>query len=223
MADQNKQAPGTSIVGETDAQGNKIINYDGIFPTLMGKVKMPEFDVVAMSNALIKYSKTDNSPEGWSSFGTQTDMSKVPQMDDLAQALMGAVVSATRELKLNVRPEDAKLMLWASVMKQGGYLPSTAHPGAAFVGVFWLQGGKRSTPLFLMSPLRQLRQQLPRPERMEDTGPFTADQMFIEPDPGQLVFWPSWLEYQSPKHTEKPPRIAVHFAIHFPFVPSTGS
>ena len=212
-------APGTSIVGETDKDGNKVVKFNPIFPTLMGSIKLPEIDCKAITRKVLEFvGDKENYEGGWTSFfAPQTDLSVIPGIDQVAQAAVGVSVAFARELKFEVDPEKATLQLWVSVMRQGGHHGIHSHPGSVVSGSFYVDVDNESAPLMIMNPTRHFRNHEPRPSRQEDFGPFTSEQLTIKPEQNLMVVWPAWLEHHVMKQTSQKPRVAISFNVNFPF------
>lgn len=211
-------APGTSIVGETDKDGNKLVNFIPVFPILTGSVRLPEIDLQAMARKTLELvGDRVNYEGGWTSyFAPQTDIRVIPGMDDLAQAALGVSAAMARELKMDVQPEKSILQMWVSVIRKGGHHGIHAHARSTFSGTFYVQCDERSAPLMLMNPTRSLRHHEPRPSRAEDFGPFTSEQFTIKPEPGMMNVWPSWMEHHVLRHDDDRPRISVSFNVDYP-------
>lgn len=210
-------APGTSIVGETDQNGNKIVKFAPIFPVLTGSVRLPEIDTKLMTQKVLEMvgNKT-NYEGGWTSYyAPQTDLRSIPGIDDLAQACLGIAAAMAREMKLEVDPEKSMLQLWVSVIRKGGHHGMHSHARSTFSGTFYTQCDDRSAPLMLMSPFRHMRNHEPRPGRPEDYGPFTSEQLTMKPEAGLLYIWPSWLEHCVIKHEDDLPRVSFSFNVDY--------
>ena len=211
-------SPGTSIVSETDKDGNKVVNFDPVFPIMTGRVRLPEIDLARMSHEVLKLSEgKDNYEGGWTSFFTQMDISTITGMNDVAQAAVGVSGAMIRELKLNADPAKATLQMWVSVMRKGGFHGIHSHAGSVISGTFYVQCDDKAAPLALMNPTRHFRNHETRPEP-QDMGPFTSEQMLIKPEAGQMIVWPSWLEHHVLRHNDDRPRIAISFNVDYPFL-----
>lgn len=211
-------APGTSIVEEVDKDGNKVISYDAIFPTLIGTVRLPEINLDTIAKHAIEYaSHGDNYDGGWTSYFSNTDISKIPGMDMVAQAAMGVAGAYAKELKLDVDPAKGALQMWVSVIRKGGHHGIHAHPGSVVSGTFYVQCDSKSAPLVLWNPTRNLRNHEPRPARPEDFTAFTSESMYIPIEPGKMVVWPSWLDHHVMRHADDRARVSISFNVDYPF------
>lgn len=211
-------APGTSIVEEVDKDGNKVISFDAIFPTLIGSIKLPEIPIGDIAKKAVEFaSHGDNYEGGWTSYFTQTDISVIPGMDLVAQAALGVAAAYARELKLDVDPAKGSLQMWVSVIRKNGYHGIHSHPGSVVSGTFYVQCDSNSGPLVLLNPTRHMRNHEPKPGRQEDLTAFTSERMNIQIEPGKMVVWPSWLEHHVMRHEDDKDRIAISFNVDYPF------
>lgn len=211
-------APGTSIVGETDKEGNKVVNFEPIFPVMTGRVRIPEIDIQRIAQEALKLAAKDNYEGGWTSYFTRMDISTIPGMNEVAQAALGVSAAFARELKMDVDPAKSRLQMWLSVMRKGGFHGIHNHPGSVVSGTFYVQCNEKSAPLMLMNPTRHLRMHEPRPQP-QDMGPFTSEQLMMKPEAGQMIVWPSWVDHHVMRHDDDQPRVAISFNVDYNFMP----
>jgi len=88
----------------------------------------------------------------------------------------------------------ATISAWANILRNGGYHRLHSHPGSAWSGVYYIDTGKpdkdnpKSGILELYDP-RTAVEMIPLP-----TGPFGLP-LPVEPKPGMMVVFPSWLRH----------------------------
>lgn len=205
--------PGTEIV-EQPGQKN-VINYNPVFPTLMGQIELTDIDTQALADDLIKAAGgRENYEGGWTTYFTQDNLAHIREFDKVAQAAVGVAVSYAKEMKWQVQPEDARLYIWANVMTKKGLHPIHRHPLASVSGTFYVKCNEKSAAIQFFSPMASLRMHEPRPAP-QDQGPFTSDTLTILPRPSTMLVWPAWLEHCVNQHLDDEPRVSISFNVDF--------
>jgi uncharacterized protein (TIGR02466 family) len=206
---------GTEITGE---QSSKVVQFDGLFPTLFGEIKVNEINLQAMGKDILALADgKENYQGGWTSFFDQTDISGVTGMNLLAQIVLGVAAAMVREQKIAADLEKPSLQMWASVIRKDGFHGIHNHAGSVVSGTFYVKVDENSSPITFMNPTRNLRMHEPKPRSREDLGPFNSEIAVMQPTPGQMYVWPSWLEHFVDKHRGSEPRIAVSFNVDYPW------
>lgn len=137
---------------------------------------------------------------GWNSEATLFDD---PLFAPLQDAVRRVVDFALSEMGPPTYPY--RLQAWANVHDDGGYNTFHHHAGALLSGCYYLclpEGSGKLTmrdprPGALLSPWQgSLR-------------PNACSEISIDPQPGQLVLFPNWLEHATQTHEGSAPRISI--------------
>ena len=113
--------------------------------------------------------------------------------DFIVEAVKAISVPTTGETALK---GTATISAWANVLRNGGYHRMHTHPGCIWSGVYYIETGKAdpdnptSGRLELYDP-RTAVEMMP----MQST-PF-GQPVLIDPQPGMMVVFPSWLRHMA--------------------------
>jgi uncharacterized protein (TIGR02466 family) len=116
------------------------------------------------------------------------------------------------------RKINFKLEAWANVSRRGHYNSVHDHPGAAWSGVYYVSGGKpegddpTNGKLELFDP--RVGANMVRIE-----GGVLEGRYLIEPMPGLMVMFPSWLKHMVHPFQGSGERISISFNINVQFLP----
>ena len=99
--------------------------------------------------------------------------------------------------------------LWVNLLKGGGQHSGHIHPHSIISGTYYVEAPKGSgairfedprLPLMMAAPMR-------RPDAPPDLVPFVT----VDPAPGLLLLWESWLRHEVLAGTGKAERLSVSF------------
>lgn len=128
---------------------------------------------------------------------------------DLVEALVGTEIA--NDLALDVVAERYRVRaMWAIVNPTHAHNHLHRHPGYLFSGVYYLQVPGQAGSLNFHDPRADVR--MLRPRFAADTT-FTNFLVRIQPEPGLLVLFPSWLPHNVDPNLSPEPRVAISFDI----------
>ncbi|TAK30488.1 MAG: hypothetical protein EPO40_07370 [Myxococcaceae bacterium] len=118
---------------------------------------------------------------------------------------------ATAQLLRNVEKTVAfswQMAMWANINRRSGFNELHCHPGSTWSGVYYVdagvpEGGGASGRLRFLNPVAQ--------QLMSFLSDFTRDHFDVDPAPGMMVLFPSYLQHQVTPHPHDAPRISVAF------------
>lgn len=122
--------------------------------------------------------------------------------DTVESALAGSAWSAEHSLIVH-RPTRFKLELWATILKSGGHQQPHIHPGGWLSGVFYC-----SVPDNINNEAGWIEFGLPPYETRTRYEPWTTR---IQPQPGMIVLFPSWLPHNTVPFKSAQTRISLAF------------
>ena len=138
---------------------------------------------------------------GYTSYASLNDLPKRdPAFADVAKLLQRHAASFARELGWDVKPKLDSL--WANLLKSGGQHSGHIHPHSAISGTFYVAVPKDSGAIRFEDPRLPLMMAAPsRPDTF----------VTIEPRPGLLLLWESWLRHEVLPGTGKGERLSISF------------
>lgn len=206
------------VAGEaTEKQEPKVneIRYNPIFPVLMLEV-MLDLPHEYMASDLIHMAEgKKNYDGGFTTYFDQKPMlDKVRNTTELKQAIYGIAATFGRELKYDMEYEKCSIALWGNVYSKGGHHPYHNHQRSVFSGTYFARMSDKMSPICFLNPTSIHRMHEPF-VRVSDYTPFTAEQISIQPKPGTLLMWPSWLYHHVPTMEVEDHRVTFSFNVDY--------
>jgi uncharacterized protein (TIGR02466 family) len=145
---------------------------------------------------------------GYTSYASLNDLPRRdPAFADLARLLTRHARAFARELAWDAKPRLDSV--WVNLLKTGGQHSGHIHPHSIISGTFYVEapggaGGIRfedpRLPLMMAAPMRS-------GQAPEDLQPFVT----VEPRPGLLLLWESWLRHEVLPGTARGDRLSISF------------
>ena len=147
---------------------------------------------------------------GYTSYASLNDLPRRdPAFGELARLLTRHAGKFADECAFDLGRKPKLDSLWANLLKSGGHHGGHIHPHSVISGTFYVEVPKGSGPirfedprLPLMMAAAQRRQDAP-----EDVRPFVT----IDPRPGLLLMWESWLRHEVLPGTGRGERLSISF------------
>ena len=138
---------------------------------------------------------------GYTSYASLNDLPKRdPAFLDLAKLLQRHAAAFARELGWNMKPKLDSL--WANLLKSDGHHSGHIHPHSAISGTLYVDVPKDSGAIRFEDPRLPLMMAAPsRPDTF----------VTIEPRPGLLLLWESWLRHEVLAGAGKAERLSISF------------
>ena len=138
---------------------------------------------------------------GYTSYASLNDLPRRdPAFAELAKLLTRHAGAFARELGWQRKPRLDSL--WANLLKAGGHHGGHIHPHSVLSGTFYVAVPNRSGAIRFEDPRLPLMMAAPpRPDT------FVA----VEPRPGLLLLWESWLRHEVLAGTGKGERLSISF------------
>jgi uncharacterized protein (TIGR02466 family) len=144
------------------------------------------------------YASLDDLPTRASAFGelkTKLDKHAAAFAKDLDFDLGG------RRLKLD--------SLWVNVLKPGAAHSGHIHPHSVLSGTVYVATPKGSSALKLEDP--RLPLMMAAPPRRADAPEASRAFIYLQPEPGTVLMWESWLRHEVPANRARTERISISF------------
>lgn len=99
--------------------------------------------------------------------------------------------------------------LWVNVLKPGAAHTSHIHPHSVISGTYYVETPPGASALKIEDPRLAMMMAAPpiRPDAPETRQPF----VYLQPAPGTIYMWESWLRHEVPANRAKTPRVSVSF------------
>ena len=150
----------------------------------------------------------DKGYKGYTSYASLNDLPRRdPAFADLAKLLTRHTAGFARELAWDVKPKLDSI--WANLLKPGGHHSPHIHPHSILSGTLYVEVPRGSGAIRFEDPRLAMMMAAPvrRDDAPEDLLPFAA----VEPKPGLLLIWESWLRHEVLAGTAKGDRLSISF------------
>ena len=138
---------------------------------------------------------------GYTSYASLNDLTRRdPVIADLGKILTRHAVSFARELGWDRKPKLDSL--WVNLLKSGGHHSGHIHPHSVLSGTFYVEVPTGSGAIRFEDPRLPLMMAAP---------PCAEAFVTVEPRPGLLLMWESWLRHEVLPGTGKAERLSISF------------
>jgi len=185
-----------------------------LFPTLFYQGDLGDDALLAeLDDACRELAVEDRAGRGWSkdhgyrgytSYASLNDLPvRDPRFGDLARVLGKHVAAFAKDCAFDLGGRKLKLdSLWVNVLKPGGTHSGHIHPHSIVSGTVYIAVPPGSGALKLEDPRLPLMMAAPvRPDTF----------VYVEPKPGSVFLWESWLRHEVVAGTAKDERISISF------------
>ena len=152
-----------------------------------------------------------NTYAGYTSYASLNDLTvRAPQFADLEKQLDTHVAAFARELHFDLRGKKLKLdSIWINILNPGGVHTSHIHPHSAISGTYYVRVPKNSSALKFEDP--RLGFMMAAPPKKEKAPREAQTFVYIDPAPGTVVLFESWLRHEVPPNQSREDRISISF------------
>jgi uncharacterized protein (TIGR02466 family) len=152
-----------------------------------------------------------NGYKGYTSYGSLNDLTwRDPVFGALQEHLDSHVAAFVAELDYDLAGRKIELdSLWINILKPGGVHTGHIHPHSVISGTTYVDMPEGAAALKLEDP--RLALMMAQPARKARAAPENRTFVAVDPKPGQVILWESWLRHEVPLHQGKADRISVSF------------
>jgi uncharacterized protein (TIGR02466 family) len=167
---------------------------------LLGELAHSIRTLAADDKAGARWSREHNYP-GYTSYASLDDLPKRdPAFGDLAKLLARHARSFAGELGWHAKPRLDSI--WANLLKGGGHHSGHIHPHSILSGTLYVEVPKGAGAIRFEDP--RLPMMMAAPQRPDL---FTT----VQPRPGLLLLWESWLRHEVLTGTGRGDRLSLSF------------
>jgi uncharacterized protein (TIGR02466 family) len=150
----------------------------------------------------------DHGYAGYTSYASLNDLPKRdPAFADLAKLLTRHARAFARELAWDAKPRLDSL--WVNLLKGGGHHSGHIHPHSILSGTLYVEAPEGSGAIRFEDP--RLPMMMAAPTRRDDAPEALKPFVAVEPRPGLLLMWESWLRHDVLPGTARGERLSVSF------------
>ncbi len=146
--------------------------------------------------------------KGYTSYASLNDLPRRdPAIADLAKLLSRHAAVFARELAWDVKPRLDSL--WVNLLRGGGHHSAHLHPHSILSGTLYVEVPEGSGAIRFEDP--RLPMMMAAPTRRSDAPEPLQPFVTVQPRPGLLLLWESWLRHEVLPGTGRGERLSVSF------------
>jgi uncharacterized protein (TIGR02466 family) len=181
-----------------------------LFPTLLHEAEIDADSLPELAHSIRSLAADDRAGQRWSKehaysgYTSYASLDDLPRRDpafaDLAKVLTRHARQFAREAGWDAKPRLDSL--WVNLLKAGGHHSGHIHPHSILSGTLYVEVPKGSGAIRFEDPRLPLMMAAPTRE-----GTFVT----VEPRPGLLLLWESWLRHEVLSGTGRAERLSISF------------
>lgn len=150
----------------------------------------------------------DHGYQGYTSYASLHDLTvRDPAFGDLKRLLTRRAAAFASDLAWDVKPKLDSL--WVNLLKGSGHHSAHIHPHSILSGTFYVEAPPGSGAIRFEDP--RLPMMMAAPQRRADAPETLRNFVTIEPRPGVLLLWESFLRHEVLPGTAKADRLSIGF------------
>jgi len=148
---------------------------------------------------------------GYTSYASLDDLPKrVTAFAEVKKRLDRHAAAFAKELHLDLGGRKLVLdSLWVNVLKPGGAHSGHIHPHSVLSGTYYVAVPPGASALKLEDP--RLPLMMAAPPREADAPQDARTFVYVDPAPGAVLLWESWLRHEVPANGARTDRISISF------------
>lgn len=153
----------------------------------------------------------ENRYGGYTSYASLDDLpTRASIFEDLRRKLDRHAAAFAKDLQLDLGRRRMKLdSLWVNILKPGAAHSGHIHPHSVLSGTVYVATPPGASALKLEDP--RLPLMMAAPPRKADAAENARSFVYLQPEPGTVLMWESWLRHEVPTNAAKKERISVSF------------
>jgi uncharacterized protein (TIGR02466 family) len=189
-----------------------------LFVTKLYRAELPRRINAVLARTCLAISKEDKAGRRWAREHGYHGYTSYASLDDLVlratvfgelERLIATQVRSFAKTLDFAQPGLALDSLWINVMPAGGVHAAHIHPHAAISGTYYVQVPQHASAIRFEDP--RLPLMMAAPSRRESARRDNRSFVTIEPRPGTLLLWESFLRHDVPLNRARGMRISVSF------------
>jgi uncharacterized protein (TIGR02466 family) len=147
---------------------------------------------------------------GYTSYGSLNDLpTRDPAFAELAKLLSRHATAFAKDLAFDLPRKPRLDSLWVNLLKSGGRHSGHIHPHAILSGTLYVETPANSGAIGFEDP--RLPLMMASPARRADAPQDLQTFVTVQPRPGLLLMWESWLRHEVRPGAGKSERLSISF------------
>jgi len=197
----------------------RAVTVRSLFVTRLYETALEQVDLSELARSIRLFANEDEAGRRWSkehryagytSYASLNDLpTRDPAFNDLARLLGRHAAEFARECAFDL-PRKPKLdSLWVNLLKGPGHHSAHIHPHSIISGTFYVEVPPGSGRIRFEDP--RLPLMMAAPTRREGAPDELSTFVTVEPRPGQLLLWESWLRHEVLPGNSRKERLSISF------------
>ena len=152
----------------------------------------------------------DHSYAGYTSYASLADLPRRdPAFADLARLLARHAANFAEDCAFDLRRKPKLDSLWVNLLRGGGHHSAHIHPHSIISGSLYVEVPAGSGAIRFEDP--RLPIMMAAPQRSRDAAEELQTFVTVEPRPGLLILWESWLRHEVLPGRGRGERLSISF------------
>ena len=166
---------------------------------------------IAQEDIAVQRWSQDAGYNGYTSYASLDDLpARNPTFADLCERLKPHLAAFADAVDLDTRDLAPQVdSIWINVLEHGGTHTGHIHPNSVISGTMYVDVPKGSSAIRFEDP--RLPMMMAAPPRKANAAAHNRQFVYIEPSPGTVLLWESWLRHEVPLNEADSERISVSF------------
>jgi uncharacterized protein (TIGR02466 family) len=196
------------------------MNVRSLFVTRLYESAVDDADLLAeLARSIRSLAEDDEAGRRWSrehrypGYTSYASLNDLPRRDpafaDLARVLTKHAAGLAADCAFELKRKPRLDSLWVNLLRSGGHHSAHIHPHSIISGTLYVEVPKGSGAIRFEDPRLPLMMAAPtrRQDAREELQPFVS----VEPRPGFLLLWESWLRHEVLPGTGRGERLSISF------------
>ena len=168
-------------------------------------------DIVAEEDLAGQRWSQEKGYKGYTSYASLADLTwRMPEFAALAAHLDDHVAAFAADLEFDLDGVELALdSIWINVLAPGGVHGAHIHPHAVISGTYYVDVPAGASAIRFEDP--RLAMMMAAPVRLEKARTENKPFLSIQPKPGTVILWESWLRHDVPMNLADHDRISISF------------
>jgi uncharacterized protein (TIGR02466 family) len=148
---------------------------------------------------------------GYTSYASLDDLPKrAPAFGELEARLLKLAKNAADELGWDLDGRRITLdALWINILGEGGHHSGHIHPGSILSGTLYIAVPEGAGAIRFEDP--RLANMMAAPALRDETAEDQSRFVYVDPEPGNVLMWESWLRHEVMASRSEDARISISF------------
>ncbi|WP_309601791.1 TIGR02466 family protein [Sphingomonas sp.] len=178
-------------------------------PTLLDELAHSIRTLSIDDRAGVGWSRDHHYP-GYTSYASLDDLPRRdPVIGDLAKLLGKHAAAFAADCAFDLGRKPKLDSLWVNLLKGGGHHSAHIHPHSIISGTFYVEAPANSGAIRFEDP--RLAMMMAAPQRLPDAPEPLRAFVTVDPEPGMLLLWESFIRHEVLPGKSKGERLSISF------------